>query len=66
MSEERFCTCMECKKQFRREELTDIHDNYGIFFKAVCDDCYPKVEKYIRGNNYGDYLTHDELYGENY
>lgn len=58
--------CMECHEEFDREDLYWINDNYGIPFKKVCDGCHDKVESHIRGNNYGDELTHDELYGEDY
>lgn len=56
--------CMECKKEYNRNELYWIKDNYGIPFKKVCEECYDDVEEYIRGNNYGDELTYYELYGE--
>lgn len=55
---------MECHKEFDAVDLWWINDNYGIPYKKVCDDCYDEVEKYIRGNNYGDDLSYYELYGE--
>lgn len=58
--------CMECKKELDTNDLTWVNDNYGIAWKKVCDNCYDKVEKEIRKNNYGDYLTDYELYGDDY
>ena len=55
--------CMHCKEIYDRNELTWINDNYGIPFKKVCHKCYDEVREDIRGNNYGDELTHEELYG---
>lgn len=55
---------MNCKEEYDRNDLTWINDNYGIPFKKVCDNCYHEVLEDIRGNNYGDELTYDELYGE--
>lgn len=46
--------CMECKKELDTNDLTWISDNNGISWRKVCDNCY------------GDYLTDDELYGEDY
>ena len=56
--------CMECEKVFDSNELHWINDNYGIPYKKVCDGCCNTVETWIRSNNYGDELTHDEIYGE--
>jgi hypothetical protein len=49
-----------------KNDLIKIYDNYGIFYKRVCPCCHDEVEDRIRGNNYGDELSHDELYGEDY
>lgn len=56
--------CMKCKREFNRYELVWIKDNYGIPHKKVCDDCEDEVREEIQGNNYGDELTYDQLYGE--
>lgn len=56
--------CMSCKIEFDKEDLTWVNDNYGIPYKKVCYDCEEEVTREIRANNYGDELTHDELYGE--
>ena len=56
--------CGECNKEYDRDELQWINDNYGIPFKCVCPDCYDNVENEIRANNYGDELSTYELYGE--
>ena len=56
--------CMNCKEIYNRNELYWINDNYGIPWKKVCHNCYDEVEKDIRQNFYGRYLTNDELYGE--
>lgn len=58
--------CGNCKKFFDRNDLTWINDNYGIPYKKVCDECYDEVNDQIRSNNYGDELTNDELYGEDW
>lgn len=58
--------CMNCGEKYDRNELQWINDNYGIPWKKVCHNCYDEVEEDIRQNFYGDKLTHDELYGEDY
>jgi hypothetical protein len=55
---------MNCKKKFERDELVWINDLYGIPYMKVCYGCYEEVEEQISKNDYGKYLTHDELYGE--
>jgi len=66
MYDEKKGMCSECHQMVDKGDLCWINDNYGIPFKRVCSKCFDKVEKYIRNNNYGDELTHDELYGEDY
>lgn len=58
--------CMNCGEEYDRNELQWINDNYGIPWKKVCHNCYDEVEEDIRQNFYGDELTYDELYGEDY
>lgn len=65
--EERQHFCMECDKAVEsRWDLSWVNDLYGIPYKHVCADCYEKVTEKIMKNHYGDELTHDELYGEDY
>lgn len=65
--EERQHICPECSKPVSSKwDLTWVKDLYGIPFKKVCMDCYDTVSDQILNNHYGDELTHDELYGEDY
>lgn len=65
--EERQHICPECNKAVEnRFDLYWVNDLYGIPFKKVCAGCYDKVIEEIMSNHYGDELTHDELYGEDY
>lgn len=64
--EEKNSMCMGCQKMFNYNELIWINDNYGIPFKLSCSDCYDDLVSEVRQNNYGDDLTQEELYGEDW
>lgn len=51
--------CQECRKSFKKNDLTWVKDNHGIPYKLVCDDCRNDVEEHISNWQY-DYLDAGE------
>ena len=64
--DEEVMMCQECRNLVEVDELRQTYDVYGIPYKLCCGKCYDKIEGYINRNRYGDELTSDEIYGEEY
>lgn len=51
--------CPHCGELVTKDDLTWVHDRYGIPYKKVCWDCYGEVDNEINHYEY-DYLDAGE------
>lgn len=47
--------CPHCRELVSEDDLTWVHDRYGVPYKKVCWECYEEVDKEIGHYEY-DYL----------